>query len=489
MDSNQSVIPTPPAGFTMDEQPAVSVGSPPPPPPPPGFKLDQSLAEKAVAAIATPLTPAPQDQGVAGAVLEAAKATTSSLIPTSLEGAKAAFMDPRMGKAGATKFLEQMTAKVQDAVNNSEHTGPVVEIIAPMLRPSAMQEALGFEGAMMGGGAIKDAVKAGLHKTSNRFARALGRHAIGYSKRFYKDPEDFPRANQVVEEIMKQTVKDPVTGKTVPVFSASTESMMQRAEILSEHAGKKIGGILKQLDEFGVRSANLDDLVNKVVTDLDPGKTKGAYKATKHAIKEVIDTINEHVDEIDEAGNLTFGSAQQLKGALKDEANFNKISNAKKAHIFRRAYGIVREAIDTSVGNAEKVLGPKGTGILKEYMDSKGIYGKAEEALGALTNKLGTELGNNIIGLRETIVAAGELAKGNIVRATVAGASKPITQRGAALASKVVTSLAKYLKTVPPNRRQVIIKALVNAGILTEARKYYNEFSSRGINLPKEKTK
>lgn len=450
---------------------------------------EPSLPEKAVAAVNTPVTPAPAPgQGPAGMVLDAAKATASSLVPTSLEGAKAAFMDPRMGKAGAVKWLEQQAARVQDAVNNSKATGPVVEIAAPMLRPSAWQEALGGEAALLGAGAMKDAAKAGLHRGATRFAENMARRAIGYTKRFFKDPEDFKRANDVAREILRQEVKDPATGKAVKVFSASTESMLQRTEILSEEAGKKIGSVLKNLDEAGVRSANLDDLVNKVVTELDPGKSGGAYKVTKAALKEVIDTINAHVDDIDEAGNLTFGSAQQLKQALKDVANFNKVSDATKAHVFRRAYGIVRGAIDESVGNAEKVLGPKGTGVLKEFLEAKGVYGKAEEALGALTNKLGTELGNNVIGLRETILAAGQLAKGSVTGAMAAGVAKPLTQGSAALAAKVATSLAKFLKTVPPSNRQAIVKALVNTGTLSIARKYYNEFSSRGINLPKEST-
>lgn len=445
------------------------------------------LVERAAAAVATPLTPAaPQDQSAASMITDLAKGTVSSLAPTSLEGAKAAIMDPRMGKAGVMKFLEAQAGKVQDAVNASKATGPVVEIIAPMLRPSAWQEALGGEAALAGAGAMKDAAKAGLHRGSTRFAEDMARRAIGYTKRFFKDPEDFKRANDVAREILRQQVKDPTTGKVVKVFSASTESMLQRTEILSEQAGKKIGGILKNLDESGVRSANLDDLVNKVVTDLDPGKTGGAYKVTKAALKEVIDTINAHVDDIDEAGNLTFASAQQLKQALKEVANFNKVSDATKAHVYRRAYGIVREAIDTSVGNAEKVLGPKGTGVLREFIESKGIYGKAEEALAALTNKLGTELGNNVIGLRETILAAGQLAKGSVTGAMAAGVAKPLTQSSAAIASKVASSFAKFLKTVPPNKRQEMTRILTNAGLFSLARKHYNEFASRGVNLPKE---
>lgn len=452
---------------------------------------EPSVAEKSVAAINTPLTPAPEaPASIPGQAADITMRMGKALIdPATIEGASNMLTDPRAGKAGILKFLEEEAAKVQGAVSASKGTGPVVDLAAPMLRPSAWQESLGFEGVMMSGGALKDAAKAGLHVSAGRWATNMARRALGYTKSFFKNPEDFQRAQEVAQEMLKQTVKDPMTGKTVNVFTPSTQSMLQRAEILSEQAGKKIGTILDKLDEAGVRSSNLDDLVNDVVTQLSPGKTGGVYDKTRAIVKEVVDTINAHADDLDEAGNLTFKSAQQLKQTLKEIAGFNKETDAAKAHIFRRAYGIVREAIDNSVGNAEKVLGSKGTNILKEYIESKGIYGKAEEALGALTNKLGTELGNNLAGLRETIIAAGQLAKGNVLAAAAAGGSKTFTQRGAALAAKTAQSLQKFLKTVPPSNRAKMIKTLVNAGILTDARKYYNEFSSRGINLPKEKTR
>lgn len=455
---------------------------------PEGFVLEEApnetpgiVPEFAPVLQAPPAVPGAAPAAAAG-VQRLAEATASSIIPTSVEGAKN-LMTPRAGQAGFTGFAEEEAARVESAVKGvREHPalknnipGKIYEvgadILAPMLRPSAWQEALGGEALFMGAGKVSAAVRAGLAPGAESVAINMARRALGYSKRFFKKPEDFARANQVAQEMLKQRVISP-----------STKTMIERAEIISEKAGKEIGDVLDQLDAKGFNSVETTDIVNEVVNQLDPGKSGGVYDKTRKIVEEIVDTINAHGPE----QRISFESAQELKSVLKGEAKFDKMTDKKRSLLYQRAYGILRGAIDKRVDEVGQFIGDKEKKIFSDYVNSKGVYGKSEEALGALTNKLGGELGNAIIGLRETIVAASELAAGNPVKAAMVAGSKPLTQGAAAMAAKVADSLARYLKKVPPNQRQSILKVLVDTGTLSIARKYYNEFSSRGVNLPKE---
>ena len=448
-------------------------------------------------------------------VMEGGGAAVGTLVGAAAGGAGAPVggaLGYAAGKVGADLLERGMGDKPP-----IETPGQAVTETADALGAGMMAES----GAKIIGSAVGPVFR-GLYKIGEKsggIATSLMRRALGYRGGMLTEKGEIERANSVAKTMLDSVVEDPATGAQVPMLSASgkigrffklsagTETLKQRAEILSKAAGKKIEGILAKLDDAGIRTVDNEALANQVEQRLRPSYPReGAYAEKHRIVDEIISTIRSHrtrtapsnlspmVSSVPEA--MTFGSGQDLKLTLKEFANFNKVTDKAKAHYYRDAYGIVREMIDDSVGKAEEVLGPKGTGILKEYLDAKGIYGKSEEALLALSDKLGKELGNNLIGLRETIVAANQLnaaltagSPAGAAAAAATAASKPITQNINALGAKVAKNFATFLKRTPPSQRQAMIEIATKAGLFSEARKFYGEFAKRGINLPRENKK
>ena len=478
---------------------------------PPGFVIDPPEEENKGFFSQVQAPPQPKSligQG-ADAAVRLAKSMTTGALPTSIKDVKQ-ILDPRMGRFGVSKFLEEEGAIVEKAAQGAaplagkaikqtvkdrhplltamspkaaellgkaegELTEFAIDLYSPVFRPSAWQEALGAQ-------AINPAISSTLGYLgvkSHDFAVALARRTLGYTKRFFKTPGSFDRANKVAQEMLKQKV-----------ISSNAQTMLDRAQALSDQAGKKIGSILTKLDDAGIQAVDSDDIVNTIVQQLDSGKTGGVYTNRRKVIQEVVDTVNAHG-----GGKLSFNSAQELKNTLKDVADLGVESDAFRANMFKRAYGIVRNKIDDGVELAESFLGPKESKIFREYVNNKAIYGKAKEATKALVNKLSSELGNNVVGLRETIVGAealGHLATGNQAKAAQAiktGAVAVGLKTGGkiqAIVSKMANGLSRFLRKVRPYHRQGVVRTLINTGVLGEARKYYNEFKKAGVPLPKD---
>lgn len=236
------------------------------------------------------------------------------------------------------------------------------------------------------------------------------------------------RARQAGQDMLDTNVIQPFSG---------TEATKGRAEAVSEGAGQAIGEGLSSLDEAGVRSFNPRVLARKVYNAIKPGRLGGAYNAQEIAAREVRDTILAH-----RAGGqpITFDSAQALKETLQDMGKFNTMSDGMKARMYRKASGIVRQAMEDAVGSAagsevlvegspaigtdmlpkgDKVVGQMANispDVLQRYKQAKQIYGSAEIATEGLTNKLNQEVSAGP-SLRGVVIAAGAASSGHVTPA------------------------------------------------------------------------
>lgn len=257
-------------------------------------------------------------------------------------------------------------------------------------------------------------------------AESLGRRALGFNKGLIKKAGGVEKANQVARAMLDEGVISPM---------ASPQTMLERAEDVGESAGKRIGETLGSVDQPATTTGALK---REISSQLSPGRRGGVYDKMRGNVNEVLKTVGGHGN-----GPVDFESAQELKQTLKGPAQFGKMSDGERAETFRRAYGIVRQAIDTGLDNAvAKGLIPKEKAV--QFMKDKATYGASEQAINALKDKLAGDAANNIVSLRGSLVGAGALATGDVKTALEGiGAWELLRRRGEATGASALNYLSK----------------------------------------------
>lgn len=281
--------------------------------------------------------------------------------------------------------------------------GPVKEAVAPMVQSALV------------GIPETDAVKGAVQST----AQNLGRRALGFTKGMLKRmPGGIPQANEVAQTMLDKGVIQPLSG---------TEGTLERAKDLADTSGKAVGS---SLAKTGQSALNTTSVANEVINQLAPSFKGGAYDAQEKAANEVVDTIMAHGN-----GPIDFQSGQQLKNKLGDLAKFNSSTDGMKAQMYRRAYGIVSDALEKGVASADS------TG-LPDYLDAKKTYGASQRAIQGLTDKSAGEASNSVLSLRGAAIGAGALASGHITPALEAlGAWETARRYGAGFGAATLNSV------------------------------------------------
>lgn len=343
-----------------------------------------------------------------------------------------------------------------------------------MLFPSSPSDAASEAVAPMAQTAVAgapevDSVKAGVQKvTQNLAARGVGLKGA-LLKRIGMDKARDVGQTMLDEGVIKGT-------------SPGTEATLERAKEAAQTSGKEIGEGLSALDEAGVKSFNPRAIARKVYNQIKPGRLGGAYNAQELAAREVRDTILAHRAG---GGPITFDSAQTLKETLQDMGKFNTMTDQMKSKMYRQAAGIVKQAMEDSIGNAagseiireggpsvvgtditapgEKVLGEVGNidpDVLQRYQKAKKVYGAAETATEGLTNRLNAEASSGP-SLRGTIIAAGAASQGHLTPALEAlGAYEATARYGA----RVGASTLNFLNNSPlaENVRRAVMSEFIS---------------------------
>lgn len=282
---------------------------------------------------------------------------------------------------------------------------------------------------MMNPKAIPDQVQLPGTSIAEGRAQSAAHRALGYTKGMLKKPGTLERANQVAQTMLDQgVIKNPLTNPR----SFGAEDMYGRASDLADTSGKAIGKTISDLS--GKPSIDTNAIGVEVGNQLAPKYSGGIYDTQKNITNEILDTIGAHGN-----GPIDFSSAQALKQKLGEIAQFSKSSDALKANMYQRAYGIVNDALEKAIGGATE-----GTDAAGQYIKNKQIYGASKEAEKALLNRMSSEAGNKRIGLTDTIAAGSELAAGNPMHAGVLLGLKHLAENaGNSLEARVMDYLAK----------------------------------------------
>jgi hypothetical protein len=264
---------------------------------------------------------------------------------------------------------------------------------------------------------------------AENIAQGAARRTLGYTKGMLKKPGALERANEVGQTMLEQNViRNPLTHP----FSFGAEDTFGRASDLADVSGQAIGKTISDLS--GKPSIDVNVVGNEISNQLSPKYSGGIYDTQAKIANEIIDTVGAHGN-----GPIGFESAQALKSKLGEIAQFSKNSDALKANMYQRAYGIVNDALEKAVGSATE-----GTPAAAQYLKNKQIYGASKEAERALLNRMSSEAGNKRIGLTDTIMAGGELAAGHPgAAAALVGLKHGLENAGNALTARIMDYLAK----------------------------------------------
>lgn len=363
---------------------------------------------------------------------------------------------PGLGTA-AGAGLGQIGARMVDIYKGDKAGTPFQESLGPMAQTA------------MAGLPEVGGVKAAVQKT----AQGLAARGVGIKGALLKRI-GLDKARQVGQTMLDEGV--------VKGTSLGTEATLDRAKDVAETSGKAIGEGLTALDEAGVKSFNPRVLARKVYDQIRPGRLGGAYNAQELAAREVRDTILAHRAG---GGPITFDSAQQLKETLQEMGQFHTMTDKMKAKMYRQASGIVKGALEDSVGAAagKEVLiegGPSVVGtdmlpkgdkvvgelqniapdVLEKYKQAKKVYGAAETATEGLTNRLNAEASSGP-SLRGTLIAAGAASQGHLTPALEA---LGLWETGARYGARAGASTLNFLNSnaIAENVRRAITSEFIS---------------------------
>ncbi len=177
--------------------------------------------------------------------------------------------------------------------------------------------------------------------TLQNAAQEAGSKSLGFTKRFLNKPGAMDKAKGISQTMLDQGV---ITNPLRHPFSSGTESMLGRTEDLAAASGKGIEQSIDTMQATGKPAFQSADIAKEIESQLKPKYSGGAYDAEKKVVQEIVDTVEAHGK-----GHLDFRSAQDLKEKLQELGKFNSNTDAVKANLYRRASGIVRDALDKSV--------------------------------------------------------------------------------------------------------------------------------------------
>lgn len=295
--------------------------------------------------------------------------------------------------------LGQIGARMADIASGSPVQSPVQEAAGPMLQA-------GMSGLPEVGG-VKNAIQ--------NTAQNLGRRSLGISKGMIKRMKGgVPEANKAAQTMLDEGVIKPFSG---------SKATLGRAEQVASRSGQEVGNALAG---SGDHALDTNKVAQEVIDQLAPEFKGGAYAGQEATASEIIDTIGAHGN-----GPIDFDSAQKLKNMLKQMAGNNWNTDKIKASMYQRAYGIVSNAMEKAVQEAN----PLGVG---SYLKNKQIYGASQKAITGLEDKVAGEASNSLLSLRGAAIGAGALATGKLTPALEAlgvweGARRVGAGTGAAL--------------------------------------------------------
>lgn len=325
--------------------------------------------------------------------------------------------------AGGGQILKRMADVAYGRVQPSEAMDPVKEATVPMIQSTVA--------GIPGVGGVKNAIQ--------NLAQKAGTRALGFTKRMMK---------RGGEEQAKETAQ-AMLDKGVIKFGSGAKATLDRAEDVAEAAGQSMNKAGEQFSKEGLKPLDTNEIGLKISEQLSPKFSGGAYDAEKKIVDEIVDTVGAHGN-----GPINFESAQQLKQKLQELGKFLSNTDATRANLYRRASGVVREAIDQAVQTS-------GSASAKTYLAGKKSYGNASRAIEGLSDKVSAQLANNPVGPYSVIAGASRIVSGDVPGGLAAlGAVEGVKRVGAGSTASLLNTLNNSARL--NNSRRAILAEFIS---------------------------
>jgi hypothetical protein len=353
-----------------------------------------------------------------------------------------------LGAAG----MHDIKTKIKDYLEGNQQKGFVDTAKGDL---EAGKDAAEAEMTGQIGGKVLDVVPGAAGKAAdwaNQKRNVWTRRALGYRKgALNKYPGAIEEANDISGKMYDAgAIQSPLLH---PVTSG-IEGIQKRVADIKGKAGEAIARIRAMAQESGQSSFNPLEMRDAVKAQLDPLLLDSDKPILDKVLNDMLTNAKTTTPEL--SANSPFIPEQNVKdfdvnegvklvGQLQDKGAYPKGSvtldtAAKEKELYRRAGGMTRDALDSSVENA------LGSDASKEYQAAKDMYGTASKAETAVTDKASSEAGNNVIGLRQSMGMAGAIAHGDPTLAVaLAGGTAPVLARGQSMMAVGMNATSKVM--------------------------------------------
>jgi hypothetical protein len=383
-------------------------------------QAELSIAESAVSAITPEVQGPPPKEGFLSRL---ARGTRQMFFPSSIGEVKS-LANPNMGQFGVSKILEEEGKRVGAAVRGSLEGAPgpvkfVGDVLSDQLTPSASQQNLGAEGIGMAARMIGPALK---QAAVDPARRALGfqKSQLVSQKSPFETVRKVAQANRSAEAMLKEGAISP-TGNV-------DDSIKNATKILSDNS-RKLSDVIESVDKAG-KKISASSMDSQLIDELKP-KFDDDFN--------VSDKILSDIKAFGKDG-LSLRDVDELKARWGKIGFQDKTVGSTAADMHRKAWG----AADKIIKRHIETVAPDSVGV---YKTAKAGQENAINALRGLGNKQAADLGNNVFSLPTKVLAAGQLATGNIPGAVAtAGVMEVLKRRGLAPVARGLYGAGKALE-------------------------------------------
>jgi hypothetical protein len=334
---------------------------------------------------------------------------------------------------------------------------------------TAKQAALsGLIGGAFGAGGAKLAKMATSTEALDDLAMSQGRRALGFTKKLQNTPLKEMQADDATRLALDRGILKPF---------AEPKAMQEGAEGIAKESGEAMGEFLKGQSHGATRALKSGAAPQlreqflfdprSAIDELEALRPKGLNMGDNADINAIIDkaintvkakgTVNARGDYA--LRPIPWEEGRALKTQIQGMANYDTAASREVNEMKKRLAGKIRDSFMHQLEETAEARG-KSAGF-EAFRGNVKDYGSAETLQDALQNRVSSDQGNSVIGLRDAIFGAASLAKdgGNYGKAAMTVALSKVGRRyGNQSISWSADRLSKAIKQSP----QVFQKWLPN---------------------------
>lgn len=401
---------------------------------------DESRANYKAAKDANPLTYAGGQVtgGVASALLTP-ELTAGKMLPVAL----------KLGGMGALQGVGESDAKLLSA-------------------KTAQQAALsGLIGAGVGAAGAKLAKTFTNPEALDEMALTSGRRALGFTKKLQNTPLKEMQADDAVRMALDNNVLKPF---------AEPKAMQEAAEGIGKKSGEAMGDFLREQSHGATRGLKAGAAPQlreqflfdpqRAISEVESLRPQGLNMGENAKINSIVDNVRDTIKAegtINAKGDyalrpIPWEKARELKTKIQGMANYDTAASREVNEMKKKLAGKLRESF---MGQLEETASSRGADAgFDEFAKNVKNFGSAETLQDALQNRVSSDQGNSVVGLRDAIFGAAELGRSGDLSKTgmVIAGSKVARRYGNQTAAWSADRLSKAIQSSP----QVFQKWLPN---------------------------